>query len=104
MINDSTPVHPVPGIKGDNGNEDVHDVVEEAAVVHGAAGLLAEVDVGGDEEGEGAGQLGLQVHQPLRMRRVPALRRGLRLLPQHQLVQEDPGRGRGVANLEKIES
>ena len=62
MINDSTPVHPVPGIKGDNGNEDVHDVVEEAAVVHGAAGLLAQVLVRGDQQRQRAGQLGLQIN------------------------------------------
>ena len=92
-----TPVNSVSRVKGDYGHEDVHDVSEEAAMVHGAAGLLAEVGVGGDQQREGARQLRLEVHHARGLRLV--LRAVLGLLPQQQLVQEDPGRGRGVANL-----
>ena len=73
-------------------------------MVHGATGLLTEVGVGGDQQGQGAGQLRLEVHHPV-LNGSDGLRLvlgdGLRLLPQQHLVQEDPGRGRGrgVANL-----
>ena len=96
------PVNSVARVKGDYGHKDVHDVSEEAAMVHGAAGLLAEVGVGRDQQGEGAGQLGLEVHHPGGLRLV--LGAGLGLLPQQQLVQEDPGRGRGVANLKNTKT
>ena len=56
------PVDPVPGVECDDGDEDVDHVVEEAAVVHGAAGLLAQVLVRGDQQRQRAGQLGLQIN------------------------------------------
>ena len=55
-------VDPVPGVECDDGDEDVDHVVEEAAVVHGAAGLLAQVLVRRQQQRQRAGQLGLQIN------------------------------------------
>ena len=62
MPTEVLPVYPVPGVKCDDGDEDVDHVVEEAAVVHGAAGLLAQVLVRGQQQRQRAGQLGLQIN------------------------------------------